>query len=90
MSEIDAKLIGGSMEQHVQLSLEFHSVTDREGVFLGNVQPVQGVSQHRFEVASDRSRSNVVMLSSRPSVALRHGHDSDLISRIVKSVRFFD
>lgn len=88
MSEIDAKLLGISMEQQVQLSLEFHTVTDREGIYLGNVQQVQGASHHRFEVASDRPRSNVVMLSSRPSVVMRQ--DSDLISRIVKSVRFFD
>jgi hypothetical protein len=89
MSEIDAKLMGASMEQHVQLSFEFQSVTDRDGIFLGNVQPVPGASHHRFEVACDRSRSNnVVMLNNRSSAGLRH--DGDLISRIVKSVRFFD
>lgn len=88
MSDIDAKLMGASMEQHVQLSLEFQSVTDREGVFLGNVQPVQGTFHHRFAVAPEKPRSNVVMLSTRSAGVSRQ--DSDLISRIVKSVRFFD
>lgn len=88
MSDIDAKLTGASMEEHVQLSLEFHRVADREDAYLGTVQSVQGVSHHRFEVAPDRPASNVVMLSRRSSVELRP--NNDLISRIIKSVSFYD
>ncbi|WP_263263015.1 hypothetical protein [Pseudomonas sp. RIT-PI-S] len=87
MSQIDLKLTGASMEHHVQLSLDFHSVAERVNEFPTTLQPIPYAIHHRFEQAPEQVFSNVVALTARASPAVsRH---NDLVSRILKSVRFY-
>jgi hypothetical protein len=86
MSEIDLNPREASMEHHVQLTLDFHGVTERLSDFPDLVQPLPGAFHHRFKQMPEKPMSNVVILNPRTSVTV--SRNSDLIGRILRSVRF--
>ncbi|SNS72073.1 hypothetical protein [Pseudomonas segetis] len=86
MSETDLNLMEASMEHHVQLTLDFHGVAERMSDFPEFVQPLPGALHHRFKLMPEKPISNVVMLNPRASVTV--SRNSDLIGRILRSVRF--
>lgn len=83
------------MEQHVQLSLDFQSVTAPSGQCLSTVPAA--ASAPRYSSGDVAPRSNVVQFRSDRAVTGSHSGSTaaadpsaDLINRILSSVRFYE
>ncbi len=74
------------MDHQMQLSLDLQSVAERADA---SRVPVQSVCAQRWKLARSTNVKSNVVLFSLPQIASAENTHSDLIGRILKSVRFY-